>query len=83
MKNGLIQDFFLIVKTNFQNVEKFGSSKSDSKYLSFSAGSLGSKFFSTEGVAYNPIDYFIVKDDATIDEDIPLTLKMTKKTLQI
>ena len=47
--------------------------------MSFGAGSLGSKFFSTEGVAYNLKDYFLVKDDATLDEDIPLTLMMTKK----
>ena len=83
VKNGLPQDFLLIVKNNSQNIKKFGSSKSASKYLSFGAGSLGSKFFSTEGVAYNPKDYFLVKDDATIDEDIPLTLKMTEKKLYI
>ena len=79
VKNGFCNDFLLIVKNNSQNIEKFGSSKSATKYLSFGAGTLKSKFFSSEGVSYNPTEYFLVKDDETLDEDVPLTLKMIKK----
>ena len=36
-------------------------------------------FFFSEGVAYIFNEDFLVKEDETIDEDIPLTLKNTKK----
>ena len=80
-KNGLSADYLLIIKNNSQTIEKHGSSTSATKYITLTEGDLKAKFFSKEGVAYNPTDFFLMKKDETMEEDKPLTHKMTKKVL--
>ena len=81
-KNGIPPEYLLIIENNSQSLEKHGSSTSATKYITLVEGELRSKFFSKAGVAYNPNDFFLMKKDETMDEDKPLTQKMTKKILE-
>ena len=68
-KNGQIPDFALVVKNNLQPENVKNAAPSAGKYLTFTKGSLSDRFFSNDGIKFNPEEYFLCKNVDNMIED--------------
>ena len=69
-KAGTVPDFALFVKDDVHDATVVNSSKYARRYLSFVKGNIRDKFFSNQGISYNPDDFYMCENEIDLKEDI-------------
>ena len=69
-KAGTVPDFALFVKDDVHDATVVNSSKYAGRYMSFVKGNMRDKFFSKQGISYNPDDFYMCENEIDLKEDI-------------
>ena len=81
VKAGTVPDFALFVKDDVHDPSVTNSAKHAGMYLSYFKGDIGDKFFSKQGIRYNPRDFYVCENEIDFREDrIGPFLKTNKDT---
>ena len=79
VKAGRVPDFALFVKDDVHDPTVTNSAKHAGMYLSYFKGDIGDKFFSKQGISYNPKDFYVCENEIDFREDRIGPFLKTKK----